>query len=363
VEYQLVATDNAGLFVTRGPTGMVKVDTSPPSTPTFSGIQAISYKPSALPPQSAISCSSTDPDSGIASCVVTGYSAALGQHILTATATNNAGKTSTNTLTYTVAKLNPNITWNAPATMLFGVPLSSTQLNATADVPGSFVYAPPAGTVLQPGPQVLNLTFTPTNTTDYNTIGASHAITVGFSQTCQTGSVSGSITVKSGNAYCIQGGKVSGSITVQSGGSLYITGGTVSGSITATGATGITLCGTTVSNSTSIGTSTGPVMLGGPTGSGCAGNKLSALTLTGNKGALTVDGNTISGAVTASSNTGGSVFSANKVSGAVTVNGNSGGVTFTNNTVSGNVTITNNTGGFMYSGNTVSGTVTLKNNN
>ena len=97
--------------------------------------------------------------------------------------------------------------------------------------------------------QQLSVTFTPTNTADYNATTTLRIITVGFSQACLTGSLSGSLTIKSGNAYCIQGGKVSGSITVQSGGSLYISGGAISGSITSTGATALTLCGTSVSGS------------------------------------------------------------------------------------------------------------------
>jgi hypothetical protein len=56
--------------------------------------------------------------------------------------------------------------------------LSATQLNATASVPGTFVYTPPAGTVLGAGSQTLAVTFTPTDTTDYNTATASVAITV-----------------------------------------------------------------------------------------------------------------------------------------------------------------------------------------
>ena len=363
------ATDNVG-HTSHDSVTVTKVDSTAPTTPTFSGItNGATYKPSALPAQSAITCTSSDSLSLLASCVITGYSAALGAHTLTAAATDNAGNKSTATLTYTVAKVTPTITWNPPASILFGTKLSSTQLNATAkdgtaNLAGAFVYNPAAGTLLQPGSQTVSVTFTPTNTTDYNTATASRTITVGFSQVCQTGNLSGSLTVKNGTAYCIQGGKVSGSITVQSGGSLYISGGAISGSITSTGATALTLCGTSVSGSTSVSSSSGLVELGGQSGSGCAGNKLSSsVTLTGNTAGVTAVGNTISGSVTVSSNKGGVLFSGNKVSGgSITVNGNSGGVTFTNNNVSGNVTITNNTGGFAFSGNTISGTVTQKNN-
>jgi hypothetical protein len=79
-----------------------KVDLSNPSAPTFSGIQATTYPVANLPAQNAISCSSTDAISPPANCAVTGYSSAFGSHELTATATDQAGRQNTSTLTYTV---------------------------------------------------------------------------------------------------------------------------------------------------------------------------------------------------------------------------------------------------------------------
>jgi CSLREA domain-containing protein len=385
VMYQLSSTNGAGVTVNVGATGTVKVDTTGPVGGTIS--VTAGYSSTNLIAVSVTNAN--DPESGMllnqvqrklatlsnGSCGT--FDASWSNVTLAAgtdtvspgkcveyqlVATDNAGLTTTYGPTGVVkVRLNPTITWNAPASILFGTKLSSTQLNATASVAGSFAYTPAAGTLLQPGVQTLVATFTPTSP-DYNVTAASRTITVGFSQACLTGSLSGSLTIKSGTAYCIQGGKVSGSITVQSGGSLYIGGGSVSGPITSSGATALTLCGTSVSGSISISSSSGLVQLGGPSGSGCAANALSSsITLTGNTAGVTVVGNTISGPVTASSNKG-VLFSGNKVSGSITVNGNSGGVTFTNNTVSGNVTITNNTGGFTYSGNVISGTVTLKNN-
>jgi hypothetical protein len=73
----------------------------------------------------------------------------------------------------------PIITWTAPAAMTFGGALSAEQLNATASVPGTFVYAPAAGTVLPVGAgQTLSATFTPNDTVDYTTASASTTITV-----------------------------------------------------------------------------------------------------------------------------------------------------------------------------------------
>ena len=60
----------------------------------------------------------------------------------------------------------PTITWPAPAAIGYGTPLGTTQLNATANVPGSFVYTPAAGAVLQTGSQTLSVTFTPSGVTN-----------------------------------------------------------------------------------------------------------------------------------------------------------------------------------------------------
>ena len=67
------------------------------------------------------------------------------------------------------SKINPVISWSNPAPLVYGTPLSGTQLNATANVPGTFAYAPPAGTVLKAGNgQKLIATFTPSDTAHYN---------------------------------------------------------------------------------------------------------------------------------------------------------------------------------------------------
>lgn len=58
----------------------------------------------------------------------------------------------------------PVITWRKPGDIVYGTPLSDSQLNAIADVPGTFVYSAPAGTVLSAGSnQTIRVTFTPTD--------------------------------------------------------------------------------------------------------------------------------------------------------------------------------------------------------
>src|SRR6266404_3830563 len=82
----------------------------------------------------------------------------------TPTDTNYAIATGTVTLIVTAAT--PVITWNPPASIAYGRALSARELNATANIPGTFAYSPPAGTVFGVGTQTLSVTFTPTDGTD-----------------------------------------------------------------------------------------------------------------------------------------------------------------------------------------------------
>ena len=73
----------------------------------------------------------------------------------------------------------PVITWDMPESIVFGTAISATQLDATADVAGTFVYTPVAGTVLDAGlGQTLSVTFTPTDTTNFNVVTATTTIDV-----------------------------------------------------------------------------------------------------------------------------------------------------------------------------------------
>jgi hypothetical protein len=79
-------------------------DSTPPAAPTIAGVAARTYSPRSLPRATALACRASDPTSGIDSCTVTGYGTATGRHTLTAVALNDAGLTSTSTLSYSVAK-------------------------------------------------------------------------------------------------------------------------------------------------------------------------------------------------------------------------------------------------------------------
>jgi parallel beta-helix repeat protein len=83
------------------------------------------------------------------------------------------------TATLNVDKATPSITWANLADITYGTALSSTQLDATASVPGTFTYTPAAGTVLHAGNgQTLSVSFTPTDTTDYTTAAATATMNV-----------------------------------------------------------------------------------------------------------------------------------------------------------------------------------------
>src|SRR4029079_1176827 len=86
--------------------------------------------------------------------------------------------TATKTVSINVLKAMPVITWTTPADIAYGTALSATQLNATANVPGGFVYNPTAGTVLDAGTHTLSLTFTPTDAANYAVATATVSLTV-----------------------------------------------------------------------------------------------------------------------------------------------------------------------------------------
>jgi hypothetical protein len=74
----------------------------------------------------------------------------------------------------TAELLSSSVSWTAPAPITYGTTLSGV-LNATASVPGTFVYkdgsiSVKASKVLEAGSYTLSCTFTPTLKTDYTTV-------------------------------------------------------------------------------------------------------------------------------------------------------------------------------------------------
>ena len=95
---------------------------------------------------------------------------------ITANQVGNSNYSAANqaTQTITISKATPVITWANPADITYGTALSSTQLNASSNsVAGTFTYTPPIGTVLSAGSnQQLSVTFTTSDSANYNTPGA-----------------------------------------------------------------------------------------------------------------------------------------------------------------------------------------------
>jgi hypothetical protein len=97
-------SDNAGNTALAGTASSpeFKIDTVDPDVPAFvdGPADGDSYYFGSVP--AAPTCTSDDDTSLLKDCVVTGYTGAVGSHTLTATATDNAGNTSTETVDYTV---------------------------------------------------------------------------------------------------------------------------------------------------------------------------------------------------------------------------------------------------------------------
>ncbi len=163
----------------------------------------------------AFSCS--DAVSGISSCAATVGNggpvdtSTAGSHEFAVSATDNAANTYTTIVTYTVSRGTSTITWPAPAPIVYGTALGSTQLNATANVAGSFVYSPASGTVFDVGnSQSLSVTFDPDDDANYSPATASVSINVLQATPTVTAALpsytyDGSAHAATGNAYGIGG--------------------------------------------------------------------------------------------------------------------------------------------------------------
>lgn len=97
---------------------------------------------------------------------------------VTFTPTNSAYTTATTSVNLIVNKATPTVTWATPAPISSGTPLSSSQLDATSTVPGTFYYNLPAGYILPPGSHTLSVTFMPTDLADYLSATATVTLTV-----------------------------------------------------------------------------------------------------------------------------------------------------------------------------------------
>ena len=110
--------------------------------------------------------------------VLSGTPTVGGSFSFTLSATNGTPPAAIQPFTLVVNKAIPTITWHNPAAIIYGTPLSGTQLDATASVTGTFVYTPGAGTILNAGNQPLSVNFTPTDTSNYDSAPANVTLVV-----------------------------------------------------------------------------------------------------------------------------------------------------------------------------------------
>lgn len=99
-------SDAAGNEATAIDSAPFKIDLSDPTDITFNGGPAAesSHYFGSVP--AAPTCTAKDAVSGMASCIVTGHSTTIGNHTMTATATDNAGRQATAQISYTVLPWN-----------------------------------------------------------------------------------------------------------------------------------------------------------------------------------------------------------------------------------------------------------------
>jgi len=214
--------------------------------------------PAAITYGTALSATQLDATSTVAGTFA--YTPAAGTVLAAGSQTLSVTFTPTNTTLYntaaatvalTVSKATPTISWATPAAITYGTALSATQLDATSTVAGTFAYTPAAGTVLTAGSQNLSVTFTPINTTEYNTATASVQLTIGkAAATVTLGSLAQTYT---GSALSATASTVPNGLTVNFTYNGISTAPTAAGSYTVVG---------TISDSNYQGSNTGTLVIG-----------------------------------------------------------------------------------------------------
>ena len=187
---QLVAGQYSVVLVDTAPTTNAWIMLGTPGTPIYTlGYASTSVAwvaPSPIVYGTALGSSQLDATANVPGTF--SYSPAAGAILgagldilsVTFTPTNiTAYSTVSDTVTIHVLPATPTISWPNPANVVYGTALGSTQLDATANVAGTFAYAPSSGMMLKPGNgQTLSVTFTPTDTTDYTIATATATVTI-----------------------------------------------------------------------------------------------------------------------------------------------------------------------------------------
>ncbi len=148
---------------------VIVADTTKPTTAIASPVSGVYLTGTRVP----VNYSCGDSASGVKLCQGNVNNGAMldttrtGTFTFTVVASDNASNITVANVSYTVLNETP-LTWPTPADLNYGTPLGAAQLNASTQVPGTFIYTPPVGTLLTAGlGQELWVTFFPTDSEHY----------------------------------------------------------------------------------------------------------------------------------------------------------------------------------------------------
>ena len=152
-------------------------------TVTFTGAPASAVIGSTFDVSTTTSASTAAVLTATGSCSLAGATATMTIgagtcHLKAAWPADGNYRAATATQSTTATKHTPVVTWSTPDPISYGTALDGTQLDATADVPGTFVYTPAAGKVLAGGAHTLTVKFTPADTDSYDKADATVVLTV-----------------------------------------------------------------------------------------------------------------------------------------------------------------------------------------
>ena len=160
-------------------TGTAAVPTTDISGATIAPIPSQTYTGSAITPAVTVTLGSDtlvkDTDYTVA------YASNTNAGTASVTITGIGEYSGTKSMDFTIAKATPSVTaWPSASSITLGQELSaSTLTGGTHSVPGTFAFAQPGFEPLATGPYTAAVTFTPTNTANYNSVGGTVEVQVG----------------------------------------------------------------------------------------------------------------------------------------------------------------------------------------
>lgn len=154
------------------PTGIRVGDAVPTITASYSGFvnsensSSLSTLPACTTTYTTSSAAGSTEATSCTGAAATNYTISYIAGSLTVAAVNN-GNSNNNPAPAPVVKQKTTINWSNPAPIFVGTALSGVQLNAIFSVPGTCVYTPALGTLLDAGTHTLSVTCTPTDGVNY----------------------------------------------------------------------------------------------------------------------------------------------------------------------------------------------------